>query len=346
MNQNLYLQEKNEEFEDYVDRIFDSWNKEKKKTKKNCNFRTPMFFIQLIINGIANVEVRNRMLIWSKKQNSIYVADVIRIAKEFHKYQQKIPGLMEFLTIRGITDYEETKRTIIYFINEHPEEIEPFLNWFWNPRTPGFVEYLTRVGITDDEEIRIKIINFIINKYPEEVELYFNEHLEDPICLEESDCDTPNYNHYNQQKDEAYIEYLTRIERTWSNEKKIVIDTNQKFFFQLFINGIRDADVKRKTNKWYKIYKWFKIEDCICIFNILEKAEEFQKEKDNMKGNSPYNILEKNKEFKKEKDNVGMDSSYNILEKAEELQKEKDNMGMDSPIFIDLTGDTDESEDE
>ena len=81
---------------------------------------------------------------------------------------------MEFLTIRGITDYEETRRTIIYFINEHPEEIEPFLNWFWNPRTPGFVEYLTRVGITDDEEIRIKIINFIINKYPEEVELYFN----------------------------------------------------------------------------------------------------------------------------------------------------------------------------
>ena len=65
-----------------------------------------------------------------------------------------------------------------------------------------------------------------------------------------------------------------------------------------------------------------------------------------MKGNSPYNILEKNKEFKKEKDNVGMDSSYNILEKAEELRKEKDNMGMDSPIFIDLTGDTDESEDE
>ena len=81
MNQNLYLQEKNEEFEDYVDRIFDSWNKEKKKTKKNCNFRTPMFFIQLIINGIANVEVRNRMLIWFKKQDSIYSEDVVKLLK-------------------------------------------------------------------------------------------------------------------------------------------------------------------------------------------------------------------------------------------------------------------------
>ena len=75
MNQNLYFQEKNEKFEDYVDRIFDSWNKEKEKTEKNCKFRTPMFFIHLIINGIANVEIRNRMLIWSKKPNSIYVVD-------------------------------------------------------------------------------------------------------------------------------------------------------------------------------------------------------------------------------------------------------------------------------
>ena len=70
----------------------------------------------------------------------------------------------------------------------------------------------------------------------------------------------------------------------------------------------------------------------------MEKAEEFQKEKDNVKGNSPYNILKKNEEFKKEKNNVRMDSSYNILE--------KDNVGRDSPICIDLTEDTDESEDE
>ena len=37
MNQNLYLQEKNEEFEDYVDRIFDSWNKEKEKPRKTAS---------------------------------------------------------------------------------------------------------------------------------------------------------------------------------------------------------------------------------------------------------------------------------------------------------------------
>ena len=328
--QNLakYNQEKNEGIQEFINRIFVLWNEEKKKTLwKNYYFTNRMFFIQLFIAGIRDNEIRNRMSIWFKnrdpqKQDSIYSKDVVKIAKEFHKCQQKIPGFMEFLTTLEITDYEPTKKTIIGFINEYPEEVEPFLNWYWTQKIPEFMEYITRVGITDDEVTRRTIINFInkfINKYPEEVESYFNEHSEDLVSeyLEESDSDEhsedpvseyleesdePNYNRYSQQINEAYIEYLTRIQCMWNNEKEIVIKTNQKFFFQLFINGIRDGDVKRRTNKWYKIYKWFNIEDCICIYNILEKAEEFQ--------------------------------------------KEKDNVGRDSPICIDLTGDTGESEDE
>ena len=297
-NQNLskYLQEKNEEIQDYADRISVLWNKEKEKTKKNCHYRTRKFFIKLFISGIADVELKNRMLIWFKKQDFICSEDAVKIAKELHKCQQKIPGLMEHLTRIGITDDEATRRTIIDFINEYPEEIEPFLKWFWTPKISGqnisgFMEYLTRVGITDDEAIRRRIINFI-NEYPEEVESYFNEHLEDPAneYVEEFDFDEPNYNHYSQQKNEGYIEYLNRIESMWDNEKETVIEKNQKFFFQLFINGIRDEDVKRRTNKWYKIYKWFNIEDCICIYNILEKAEEFQKEKDNVGRDSPICI--------------------------------------------------------
>ena len=297
-NQNLlkYLQEKNEGIQDYVDRIFVLWNKEKEKTEKNCHFRTRTFFIQLFISGIADVELKNRMLIWFNKQDSICSEDAVKIAKELHKYQQKIPGFMEYLTRVGITDDEATRRTIIDFINEYPEEIEPFLKWFWTPKISGqnisgFMEYLTRVGITDDEAIRRRIINFI-NEHPEEVESYFNEHIEDPVneYVEEFDFDEPNYNHYSQQKNEGYIEYLNRIESMWGNEKETVIEKNQKFFFQLFINGIRDEDVKRRTNKWYKIYKWFKIEDCICIYNILETAEEFQKEKDNVGRDSPICI--------------------------------------------------------
>ena len=367
--QNLakYNQEKNEGIQEFINRIFVLWNEEKKKPMwKNYYFTNRMFFIQLFITGIRDNEIRNRMSIWfknrdPKKQDSIYSKDVVKIAKEFHKCQQKIPGFMEFLTTLEITDYEKTKKTIIGFINEYPEEVEPFLNWYWTQKIPEFMEYITRVGITDDKVTRRTIINFInkfINKYPEEVESYFNEHSEDLVSeyLEESDSDEhsealvseyieesdsnehsedpvseyleesdePNYNRYSQQINEEYIEYLTRIQCMWNNEKEIVIKTNQKFFFQLFINGIRDVDVKRRTNKWYKIYKWFNIEDCICIYNILEKAEEFQNEKDN----------------------VGEDSPYNILEKAEEFQKEKDNVGMDSPICIDLTGDTGESEDE
>ena len=296
-NQNLskYLQEKNEEIQDYADRISVLWNKEKEKTKKNCHYRTQTFFIQLFIRGIADVELKNRMLIWFNKQDFICSEDAVKIAKELHKYQQKNPGLMQHLTRIGITDDEATRRIIIDFINEYPEEIEPFLKWFWTKITEqkisGFMEYITRVGITDDEAIRRRIINFI-NEYPEEVESYFNEHLEDPAneYVEEFDFDEPNYNHYSQQKNEGYIEYLNRIESMWDNEKETVIEKNQKFFFQLFINGIRDWDVKRKTNKWYKIYKWFKIEDCICIYNILETAEEFQKEKDNVGRDSPICI--------------------------------------------------------
>ena len=80
-NQNLlkYLQEKNEGIQDYVDRIFVLWNKEKKKTEKNSNFRTRMFFIQLFINGIMDVEVKRRMIIWFKKQDSTYSEDPVLI---------------------------------------------------------------------------------------------------------------------------------------------------------------------------------------------------------------------------------------------------------------------------
>ena len=308
-NENLpkYLQEKNEGIQDYVDRILVLWNEDKKKIVEKCYFKSRMFFIQAFISGIADVELKYRMLIWFNKQDSICLEDAVKIAKELHKYQQMIPGFMEYLTKVGITDDEVTRRTIIDFINEYPEEIEPFLKWFWSTRikehyynqekVPGLVEYLTRVGIPDDEATRRRIINFI-NKYPEEVESYLNEYLDDPVneYVEESHSDEPNYNHYSQQKDEGYIDYLNRIESMWGNEKETVIEKNQKFFFQLFINGIRNVDVKRRTNKWYKMYKCFKIEDRICIYNILEKAQEFQKEKDN---------VEKAKEFQKRKRQCG-----------------------------------------
>ena len=156
--QNLakYNQEKNEGIQEFINRIFVLWNEEKKKTMwKNYYFTNRMFFIQLFIAGIRDNEIRNRMSIWFKnrdpqKQDSIYSKDVVKIAKEFHKCQQKIPGFMEFLTTLEITDYEPTKKTIIGFINEYPEEVEPFLDWFWTQKIPEFMEYLTRVGITDD----------------------------------------------------------------------------------------------------------------------------------------------------------------------------------------------------
>ena len=134
--QNLakYNQEKNEGIQEFINRIFVLWNEEKKKTMwKNYYFTNRMFFIQLFINGITDNEIRNRMSIWfknrdPKKQDSIYSKDVVKIAKEFHKCQQKIPGLMEHLTRIGITDDEATRRTIIDFINEYPEEIESLID--------------------------------------------------------------------------------------------------------------------------------------------------------------------------------------------------------------------------
>ena len=80
-----------------------------------------------------------------------------------------------------------------------------------------------------------------------------------------------------QLKDEGLLDYSNRLERIW----------NREVFFEVFINGIKDQDVKRKTERWFKeqgntkIFKNFVKERGYNYRSIVIRiAEAFQKEKD------------------------------------------------------------------
>ena len=83
---------------------------------------------------------------------------------------------------------------------------------------------------------------------------------------------------YIQQKDEGYMDFAIRLHDWWIKEKETTKENSyfrsRQCFFQIFINGIQDEDVKRRTNKW------FKKENYHFTTLVIEKAEDFHKQKD------------------------------------------------------------------
>ena len=88
---------------------------------------------------------------------------------------------------------------------------------------------------------------------------------------------------YKQKENEEFVKFALRLETLWIKGKETTI----KSFCKLFINGIRDIEVRRKTKKWF--YENRNTEN---FNNLIEKqgrgflkvvidtAENFQKEKD------------------------------------------------------------------
>ena len=88
---------------------------------------------------------------------------------------------------------------------------------------------------------------------------------------------------YKQKENEGFVEFAIRLETLWNKEKETTIE----IFFKLFIEGIRDNEVKRKTKRWFEeegnteIFKNFvKEQGRIYTKVVIDVAEKFQKEKD------------------------------------------------------------------
>ena len=88
---------------------------------------------------------------------------------------------------------------------------------------------------------------------------------------------------YKQKENEGLVEFATRLETLWNKEKETTIE----IFFKLFIEGIRDNEVKRKTKIWFEVQcnteifkKFLKEQGYIYTKAVINTAENFQKEKD------------------------------------------------------------------
>ena len=88
---------------------------------------------------------------------------------------------------------------------------------------------------------------------------------------------------YKQKENEGLLEFAIRLETLWNKEKETTIE----IFFKLFLEGIRDNEVKRKTKIWFEeqgnteIFKKFvKEQGYIYTKIVINTAENFQKEKD------------------------------------------------------------------
>ena len=85
---------------------------------------------------------------------------------------------------------------------------------------------------------------------------------------------------YKQKENEGLLEFAIRLETLWNKEKETTIE----IFFKLFLEGIRDNEVKRKTKIWFEeqgnseIFKKFvKEQGYIYTKIVINTAENFQK---------------------------------------------------------------------
>ena len=114
---------------------------------------------------------------------------------------------------------------------------------------------------------------------------------------------------YKQKENEGLLEFAIRLETLWNKEKETTIE----IFFKLFLEGIRDNEVKRKTKIWFEeqgnteIFKKFvKEQGYIYTKIVINTAENFQKEKDEKQKDEDDEIvlLETESEQKDEDDEI------------------------------------------
>ena len=88
---------------------------------------------------------------------------------------------------------------------------------------------------------------------------------------------------YKQKENEGLLEFANRLETLWHKEEETTIE----IFFELFIEGIRDNEVKRRTKIWFEelgnteiFKKCIKEEGMSYTKVVMDTIEQFQKEKD------------------------------------------------------------------
>ena len=88
---------------------------------------------------------------------------------------------------------------------------------------------------------------------------------------------------YKQKENEGLLEFANRLATLWNKEEETTIE----IFFELFIEGIRDNEVKRRTKIWFEelgnteIFKnCIKEEGMSYTKVVMDTIEQFQKEKD------------------------------------------------------------------
>ena len=123
---------------------------------------------------------------------------------------------------------------------------------------------------------------------------------------------------YIQKENEGFLEFAKRLETLWDMEKEITIE----IFFKVFIEGIRDTEVKLNTKRWFEevgnteIFKNFvKEKGYLYTKIIIDVAEEYQKEKDEK--TKKVNLIA-------EIDDLLKDEGNEVLDVVEQFQKEKD----------------------
>ena len=143
---------------------------------------------------------------------------------------------------------------------------------------------------------------------------------------------------YIQKENEGFLEFAKRLETLWDMEKEITIE----IFFKVFIEGIRDTEVKINTKRWFEevgnteIFKNFvKEKGYLYTKIVIDVVEKFQKEKDEKteRVNLIAYIHESNKNLiakidevlKQAEEDMANTPINNYIENvAEKIQKEKD----------------------
>ena len=114
---------------------------------------------------------------------------------------------------------------------------------------------------------------------------------------------------YKQKENEGLLEFANRLETLWHKEEETTIE----IFFELFIEGIRDNEVKRRTKIWFEelgnteiFKKCIKEEGMSYTKVVMDTIEQFQKEKDEKQKDEDDEIvlLETESEQKDEDDEI------------------------------------------
>ena len=148
---------------------------------------------------------------------------------------------------------------------------------------------------------------------------------------------TLNQSNTLQLNNEGLLAYSSRLERIW----------NRKVFFEVFINGIQDQDVKRRTERWFKehgntkIFKNFVEQRGYNHRSLVIKvAEAFQKEKDeDDKINLPdFKTEDINRYFETEEESYLIDYDF-VYESETETESEME-------VESEMDGEAEEAESE